>query len=111
MITCPNCYGRRALPATAPIWGREPCPSCHQTGLVSEERGDWVKCTECSGYGWIGRKGAPQQCPQCKGIGIVRPGTRIVRPGSARKMPDRMKAKSPREQEMGQIMGGRKGTK
>jgi DnaJ-class molecular chaperone len=111
MVTCPNCYGRRALPAIVPAWGREACPSCHQTGLVPEERNDWVKCMDCNGYGWTGRKAAPQRCLQCKGIGIVRPGARIVRPGSARKTPSRMRVKSPREREMGQIMGRRQGTK
>lgn len=96
MVTCPNCNGRRTLPAIAPIWGREPCPSCYQTGLVPDERANWVKCVKCNGYGWTGRKGEPQQCLQCIGIGIIPPGTQG-------KTPFRRLVKSRREK--GEIMG------
>jgi DnaJ-class molecular chaperone len=96
MVTCPNCNGQRFLPAIAPIWGREPCPSCHRTGLVSEGKRDWVKCPKCNGYGWTGRKGEPQQCQQCLEIGIISPDDR-------RKAPYRGLFESARE--IGGIMG------
>ncbi len=31
MEKCPNCKGRKTLPAVAPIWDRDPCPSCRRT--------------------------------------------------------------------------------
>jgi DnaJ-class molecular chaperone len=80
MEKCPNCNGRKTLPAVAPIWDREPCPSCRRTGLVSVERGDWETCPKCNGYGWTGRKAAPEECPRCTGVGIIRPSTQRQTP-------------------------------